>query len=225
MAKKKVTLKVSELEKILSDYHHKECWTKTKEWFGPFGKNIDERSKFLKSIMYTKSPLTKDDAEGVEDFAILQGDLIKTKAAVTNNPLFEFDLTSYSFYVVIPSSCSVQANRYKQVLLARLWPVEELTGQIKEAFLSAIRFENAKLFYFPPVDGETLGQFGFLGVFEEISYIENSLLQSSQRLASLSLIGWHLLNAFLVNHYTRPSSDDLKLRRTDYKENWSFVDG
>jgi hypothetical protein len=69
MPKKKVTLKVKDLEKILSEYHHKECWTKTKDWFVPFGKNVAERSRFLKSILYTKTPLTPEGTANVESFS------------------------------------------------------------------------------------------------------------------------------------------------------------
>ena len=224
---KKVVLKIGELEKILNDYHHNECWKKIVSWFDKFGKNAAERTKFLKSIMYTPKPLTAADAsEKVEEFFVLQGDIIKTKAAVTNSPVFDgYNPTGYSYYVVVPSSCSVQPKKYKQVLLARLLPIENTSGAIKSAFLESITFQNKRLFYFPPIDGVAVGPFGFLGIFEEISYIENSLLQSSTRVASLSLIGWHLLNAFLVNHYTRPSGDDFKIRQHVHHHDWSFNDG
>ncbi len=224
MAKKKVVLKISELETILSDYHHNECWKKTQKWFNSFGKNVIERTKFLSAIMYAAKPLTVSDAkEKVDEFHVLQGDLIKTKAAVTNSPIFfEHNPTEYSYYVVVPSSCSVQPKKYKQVLLARLWPIEDVNGSMKSAFLTSIMFENNKLFYFPPIPDLQLGEFGFLGVFEEISYIENSLLQSSTRVASLSLLGWHMLNAFLVNHFTRPSTDDFKIRHQAPHKDWSF---
>jgi hypothetical protein len=225
MAKKKVVLKVEELEKILADYHHSDCWKKTKAWFNPFGKNIQERAKFLKANMYTPKPLVTADGKGkVAAFSILQGDIIKTKSAITYEPLFDFKQEEYSYYMVVPSSCSVQPNKYRQVLLARLSPIENIDGAMKNAFVTSIKFENNKSFYLPPIDGESLGEFGFLAVFEEISHIDNKLLQSVQRLASLSRIGWHLLNAFLVNHFTRPSSDDTALRESKYDVDWSFYE-
>lgn len=225
MIKKKVVLKVNELKKILNDYHHNNCWNETKDWFKPFGKHIDERAKFLKSIMYTPKPLTATDGKDmVDEFFVLQGDIIKTNAAITNSPLFDFNPLEYSHYVIVPSSCSVQPRKYRQILLARLSPIENINGKIKDAFLQSIKFENNKLFYFPPIDNEKLGEFGFLAIFEEISYIENELLQSAQRVASLSLIGWHLLNAFLVNHYSRPSSDDIKLRELEHANEWCFYE-
>jgi hypothetical protein len=214
MTKKKIVLDVDRLANILQKYHHKECWNEIKKWFGAFGKNIAEQAKFLKSIMYTKNPLISSDTSGDINFSVLQGDIIKTKAAITNNPLFNFNQAEYSYYIIIPTSCSIQPNKYKQVLLARLCPVEDIS----------IKLENNKLFYLPPIDKVQCGEYGFLAIFEEISYIDNQLLQTTQRVASLSLIGWHLLNAFLVNHYTRPSSDDKILRESEHTSEWCFYE-
>jgi hypothetical protein len=225
MKGKKIVVNVNELETILQSYHNSDCWNEIINWFDQFGKNIDERAKFLKAFLYTSKPLTSADDQGkAGDFSVLQGDIIKTKAAITNNPLFDFNPVEYSYYLVVPSSCSVQPNRYKQVLLARLSPIESTDGQMRNVFLQSIRFENVKTFYLPPIDGEKVGEFGFVAVFEEISYIENELLQSAQRLASLSMIGWHLLNAFLVNHFTRPSSGDAVLRQSSHDAEWNFYE-
>lgn len=224
MKSKKIAVNVNELETILQSYHNSDCWDKTIQWFNQFGKKIDERTKFLKAFMYTPKPLTADDKGKVKEFSVLQGDIIKTKAAITSNPLFDFDPLEYSYYLIAPSSCSVQPNRYKQVLLARLSPIESVDGEMRNVFLQSIRLKNGKAFYLPPINGEELGEFGFVAFFEEISYIENGLLQSAQRLASLSMIGWHLLNAFLVNHFTRPSSDDFKLRQSKHNTEWFFYE-
>jgi len=225
MSRKKIILKVNELEKILSNHHHNDAWNQIKIWFEQFGKNYTERMKFLKKFMYASKPLISTDGE-VDEFHVLQGDIIKTKAAVTSGPLFDFDPLEYSYYLIVPSSCSVQPKKYRQVLLARLSPItkEKIENTVTNAFLQSINLKNNRSFYFPPIDGVVQGEFGFLAVFEEISYIANELLQSVQRVASLSLIGWHFLNAFLVNHYSRPSSDDLKLRRLEYDNEWSFYE-
>jgi hypothetical protein len=95
---------------------------------------------------------------------------------------------------------------------------------MKTIFIQSVIFKTVKTFYLPPIDGETLGEFGFVAIFEEISHIENGLLQSAQRIASLSMIGWRLLNAFLVNHFTRPSTDDVTLRKSKYDAEWSFYE-
>ncbi len=224
-AVKKVELDIDQLKSILSKYHTKDCWTQTKKWFNPFGKNIDKRINFLKEIMYAPNGPINHTAvflsKGVERFNILQGDIIKTKAAITNNPIFSFDQLEYSYYIVIPSSCSVQPNKYKWVLLTRLFPVNSLDGSIKNAFLESINLHNNKLFYLPPFN-KADNDYGYLAMFEEISYISNSILQTSSRIASLSEIGWHFFNAFLVNHLTRPSGDDLIVRNISAPKKWSY---
>ena len=225
MEKKKKTVKVTELETILQNYHNNNCWNETKAWFNQFGNNVSERAKFLKAKMYSSKPITTEDGEGkVDDFSVLQGDIIKTKAAITSVPLFDYDQLEYSYYLIVPSSCSIQPNRYKQVLLARLTPIQDIEHEMKNIFIDSVRLKAAKNFYLPPIDGESLGEFGFIAVFEEISHIDNGLLQSAQRVASLSMIGWHLLNAFVVNHFTRPSSDDVTLRQSEDDEEWSFYE-
>jgi hypothetical protein len=100
-------------------------------------------------------------------------------------------------------------------------------GKVKEFSVlqgDAIKTKAAITSYLLPIDGEELGDFGFVAIFEEISYIENELLQSVQRIASLSRVGWHLLNAFLVNHFTRPSSDDITLRQSKHDKEWGFYE-
>src|SRR5579872_3000268 len=115
--KKKKVVNISELEAILQNYHNSNCWNETKAWFNQFGSNVSERAKFLKANMYTPRPITSADGGGkVGSFSVLQGDIIKTKAAITSDPLFDYEPLEYSYYLVIPSSCSVQPNRYKQVL-------------------------------------------------------------------------------------------------------------
>ena len=214
-------LDVEKLLKILETYHKKDCWQKTQNWFKPLKGNFTERAKLLKNIIYTSAPLTEENTKGkLGDFSVLQGDIIKTKAAITNNTVFSYDRQSYSYYVIVPSSCSVQEGRYKWVLLARLWPIEKLDSANQQAYMSALKLESTKLFYFPPIDGVDVGTLGFLAVFEEISYMENSLLQSAKRVASLSEIGWRLLNGFVVNHFTRPPEGEHDARRCSFPKEW-----
>ncbi|MBL6988794.1 MAG: hypothetical protein ISR65_03415 [Bacteriovoracaceae bacterium] len=225
MVSTKAKLNVDELKDILETYHNKECWTKTQEWFEPFKRNNIERAKFLTSIMYTPSVLTpQNTSKLIGDFNVLQGDIIKTKAAITNNPVVDdYNPMNETLYVIIPSSCSVQPGRYKWVLLARLSPIGELDTEPKRSYYeNVLKFKNGKVFFFPPIKDINIGPIGFYAIFEEISYIENSILQSSLRVASLSEIGWHLLNAFIVNHLTRPSNGDYKARATAYPREWSI---
>jgi len=218
-----VKLDVDELKKILETYHNKECWTKIQKWFEPFQSDNTKRAKFFAKIMYTQDVLTAENTNNViGSFNVLQGDVIKTKSANTFNPIIkDYNPLEYNYYVVIPSSCSVQPNRYKWVLLARLSPVEPLNdGKRKSIYESVLKFKNGKIFYLPPIKGVQEGALGFYGLFEEISYIENNRLQSSSRVASLSEIGWYLLNAFIVNHLTRPPKNENKARTTNHPAKW-----
>ena len=73
--------------------------------------------------------------------------LFYSNHAITNNPLFDFNPNEYSYYVIVPSSCSIQPNKYKQVLLARLKPIENIDGSMKSAFLETIKCTiNFKIF-------------------------------------------------------------------------------
>ncbi len=154
---------------------------------------------------------------------VLQGDVVKTMAAMTHDPEFDYDDTKDSLYIVIPSSCSIQPQKYKWVLLARLYPLDDSNiPSMKSAYYEALNLKNNRYFYLPSIQNETSGEYGYLAVLEEISYIENSYLQTCARVASLSTLGWHLFNAFIVNHFTRPSGDDLKIRDSDFPEKWSL---
>lgn len=97
----------------MQNYHNSNCWNETKTWFDQFGNNVSERAKFLKANIYTPKPITPADGGGkVGNFSVLQGDIIKTKAAITSAPLFDYAPLEYSYYLIVPSSCSVQPNRF-----------------------------------------------------------------------------------------------------------------
>lgn len=225
MSKKQKVVNVEDLKKILTDHHNNDCWSQTKSWFDTFGQNVLVRTRFLKNIMYLPEIPTSGLYEGKQiDFSVLQGDIIETATALTKNPLFEYDPSKNSYYAIIPSSCSIQKNKYKFVTLARLWPIDSLEGPLKTAYQESVLLKNNKLFYFPPIDKINDGPFGFLAVFEEISYIENEYLQSVKRIATLSEMGWHLFNAFIANHFTRTSGDDFLIRKSSTPSTWSYND-
>ncbi|MGK5089196.1 hypothetical protein WDW86_16720 [Bdellovibrionota bacterium FG-2] len=135
--KNRLDLDVEDLCKSLEGKHTTEGWSAAKKWFqDQFGADVGKRLKFLDSIVYAGNPYVYNPGSGVQEFKVLQGDIIRSTLVKLPNQ---------------PETC-----------------------------------------------------IGNLACFEEVSYIENTVLQVADRVASLSDVGWHLSIPSLSIHSQDP---------------------
>jgi hypothetical protein len=215
----KLAVDVENLCSSLREKHSPESWEAAKTWFdSKFGNNKTARLKFLDAVTFADSVIVHNEKLGVEAFTMLQGDVVYTSLAKVPDPLFDYRDETFYFYVIVHPSCSIQTGRYQFVMTARLIPIvtDDSTGVLKSKLNECLGFKTTKFFYLPAIEGQPETCVGNLACFQEISYIENGHLQAAKRVGSLSEVGWHLFNAFLVYSFTRPSPDDLIIRADTY---------
>lgn len=211
--KNKLELEVAALTHALEANHAATGWQAGKKWFEEhFSGDVVARLKFLDSVLYAKTPFVHDPKSDVQEFKILQGDIVRSTMVKLPDPVHEFNEHQAYYYIVIHPSCSIQPKRHRWVLTSRLIEVLGSDGNSKGLLKDALTFKSSKFFYCPSLPDQSDKCIGNLACFEEVSYIENSVLQVADRVASLSDVGWHMFNAFLVHSFTRPSSDDKKIR-------------
>lgn len=224
-----VKVDIAALRDELSKHHQSQGWTAAQEWFQKnFGSNLAMRMKILNSVMYADDTVIVYDDDlkqkGVEKFSLLQGDVIRSTVVNVPNPVNEFIDGQQYLYIVLPTTCSVQ--RFKFVTLARLIEVhgtnKKALGLLKQVLEN---FNSAKYFYLPPLPGQVDDCIGNLAYFEEVAYIPNALVPVSDRVVSLSDIGWHLFNSFLTYHYTRVSPEELIIRAKVPIINTVYIEG
>jgi hypothetical protein len=138
--------------------------------------------------------------------------VIKTNLTKIPVPLTPFEDEDPYYYTIITRSCSTQ--RYRQIKLARLIPLtSDCDKYLKNVISDTLKLKTHKFFFLPSTKDQENNVLGNLASFEEISLIQQDDLKTVSRVESLSELGFHLLNAFLNFHHTRPSPEDLVIRR------------
>jgi hypothetical protein len=87
------------------------------------------------------------------------------------------------------------------------------TGRQKQQLKEALRLKSRRWFYLPSLPSQPEIFVGNIVDFDEVSLMRKSDLENATRLASLTQFGWHVFAQFLADFYTKPSIDDLKIRR------------
>lgn len=184
-------------------------------YIGNQGKNgaddIVSRMKFVAKT-FLISPYVFTPGANNQEFKILQGDIIQSSLVETPFPLYAYENNAAPYFIVKPNSCLVQ--RLKQVDLTRIHPIEQpVSSNIQFIMKTALRFENRRWLFIPPIDGQSNEVIGNYINFDEVSVINKADLLSATRIHSLTEFGWHVFSQYLADWYSKPSQDDLKIRK------------
>lgn len=210
---RKVEIDLDQLCAELRETRDPESWATAKAGLDKLGNDPVVRMKFLNAAVFTEAPIIYDGSKDTQEFKVLQGDIVSSVLGKVNDQVYPFEETEPYLYMVLPCSCSVQPKRLRNILTARLIEIRDGDAQIKSVVNDALFFRSTKFFYIPAIEHQAEEVLGNLACLEEVSYFLNEDLQVTTRVASLSEFGWHLLNAFLTNAFTRPSKDDYLLRK------------
>ena len=174
--------------------------------------DIVPRMKFVAKTFLT-SPYVFNPGTNNQEFKILQGDIIQSSLVETPFPLYAYESNTAPYFIVKPNSCLVQ--RLKQVDLTRIHPIEQpdISSNIQFIMTTALRFENRRWLFIPPIDGQSNNVIGNYINFDEVSVIKKADLLSATRIHSLTEFGWHIFTQYLADWYSKPSQDDFTIRR------------
>jgi hypothetical protein len=178
--------------------------------FGVKKTDIPLRMKLFSKTFLTSPYLHNSDSD-VQEFKVLQGDIVKSALVSVPYPLYDFE-ESEATYIVNPNSCLIQ--KINQVVLTRLQPItKDMDDSQRTQLADALRFKSRRWFYLPALDIQPGACIGNIVDFDEIAIMRRADLENSTRLASLTQFGWHVFSQLLADFYSKPSGDDFNIRR------------
>lgn len=189
-------------------------------------KKVPQRVDFLSPLLVTNPILFEDVKDKVwsnqEDrennqYPFLQGDVVKTTTVLRLSE--SLSVNQHDLWLVITPSCDIVRKNFIQVV--PLYKVYQ--GDLKsdpqskqrfDMFALGLKLATPRAFSIPRLPSWDLDVLGAVAMFDSLpSFIEKSDKGLAAPQASLTLYGWHLLNAFLQEFQTRANMfDELKIR-------------
>jgi hypothetical protein len=190
---------LGELEKSLSSLSHNDSAISVIRQFAAEMKDSRERlDVFNASGALVRSPILSEETtalgftEPSDDFTFLQGDVISTESAyflgerVINSPK----------YVVLSSSCDLVPDRRQYAALLRIKEIREEEPESRTKLSYLLKFIGTESIYLPALPSDGPDVLCNAIKFDGICQIRNADMALSNRIASLSPVGWRIFASF-----------------------------
>ena len=171
--------------------------------------SVLSRMKFFDETLLTSPFVWSEDMLPVQQFKVLQGDVVQTDLAATPFPLVAYGNDEPSYFIVKPNSCFLQ--RLKQVEVVRLHPVTQTVN--KRWLKQSVLMRAKRWFFLPSLPGQADDVLGNIVNFDEVSVVQTLDLENANRVASLTEFGWHIFSQLQADFYSKPSEDDYIIRQ------------
>jgi hypothetical protein len=178
--------------------------------------DVNQRVAWLAVSLLTP-PLTHDVADrraggGVEEFHVLQGDIVRTESAYNLGVRIEAPAS----YMVATSSCDLIAGRRS---VAMLLPVvakhrtdfgsdRDFGGQLAALTL----YKPRKHFYLPVLPNDPDDVVFNVALLDPLHVISNDQVNLVERTASLSLVGWRIFGVLIRELLVREAESEDRMR-------------
>ena len=190
---------LGELEKSLSSLSHSDSAISVIRQFAAEMKDSRERlDVFNASGALVRSPILSEETKALgftepsDDFAFLQGDVISTESAY-----FLGERVVYSpKYVVLSSSCDLVPDRRQYAALLRIKEIREEEPESRTKLSYLLKFKRTESMYLPALPSDGPDVLCNAIKFDGICQIRNADMALSNRIASLSLVGWRIFASF-----------------------------
>jgi hypothetical protein len=167
-------------------------------------------SWLLQTPITLEAAIEKRYSSASDAFQVLQGDVITTQSAYFMGER----LTGDRRYLILTPTCDLVSHRRAFASLLALKAMTSDTLNVGGLLSSLTAFKRSDAMYLPPFDFDLeQGILGYAVSFDGVCNIGNSEIQSSTRLASVSLVGWRVFCAMLQSVLTRASADEIALRK------------
>jgi hypothetical protein len=190
---------LNDLEKRLSSLSHSDDAISAIKQFSAEMKDSRERlSIFNASGAIVRSPILSEETKALgfnqpdDDFTFLQGNVISTESAyflgerVTNSPK----------YVVLSSSCDLVPGRRKYAALLRIKEIREEEPDVSAKLNLLLKFLRTESMYLPALPSDREDVLCNAINFDGLCQIRSADLVLSNRIASLTLVGWRIFASF-----------------------------
>lgn len=143
-----------------------------------------------------------EKAQKENKFPFLQGDVIGTEIVMR---LGEAESSQkHGIWLVLAPDCDCVRSSFIRV--APIFPVYSgrKSTEAKQRFGHSLKLSTLKAFPLPKLPSDTEGELrGYFADFEEPFYIEQASAPIATPYASMTVTGWHLLNAIIQEKETR----------------------
>lgn len=146
---------------------------------------------------------TEDDS-----FTLLQGDIITTESAF----FFGERISGRPKYAVLNSSCDLVPNRRLSASLMRIVEIRRSDPQAAATLNLLLQFRKSESMYIPRLPVDEPDVIGNAIHFDGPCQIRTSDLLLSDRIASLSLVGWRIFASFSKLVFSRSSEREVMMR-------------
>lgn len=190
---------LGELEEALSSLSHSDAALNAiKEFAAGMTDSRQRLSVFNASGALVRSPILSEETKKLgfndpsDDFSFLQGDVISTESAyflgerVVNSPK----------YVVLSSSCDLVPNRRKYAALLRIKEIRDAESDARTKLSYLLKFRSTESMYLPALASDGADVLCNAIKFDGICQIRSTDLVLSNRIASLTLVGWRIFASF-----------------------------
>jgi hypothetical protein len=190
---------LGELEEKLSTLSHSEAALDAVKQFAVGFKNTRERlAIFNADNAIVRAPICSEETRALgfdrpdDEFRLLQGDIVSTEAAyflgerVTHSPKF----------VALGSSCDLVPGRRKYAALLRVMEIRDGDADAKAKLNLLLKFMRSDSMYLPALLSDHQSVLCNAIHFDGVCQIRSCDLALSNRIASLSLVGWRIFASF-----------------------------
>jgi hypothetical protein len=181
-------------------------------------------SVFNASGAIVRSPILSEETKALgfnqpdDDFTFLQGDVISTESAyflgerVTNSPK----------YVVLSSSCDLVPGRRKYAALLRIKEIREGEPNVSAKLNLLLKFLRTESMYLPALPSDRVDVLCNAIKFDGLCQIRSADLVLSNRIASLTLVGWRIFASFSRMVIARANPRESQMRSALKQDLFNF---
>lgn len=207
---------LGELEERLSSLSHSDAALTAIKQFAAGMKDSRERIAVLNaSGAIVRSPILSEETKALgfndpdDDFTFLQGDVISTESAY----FLGERVTGAPKYVVLSSSCDLMPGRRQCAALLRIKEIREGEPDVSAKMNVLLRFMRTDSMYLPALPLDDPDVICNAIKFDGLCQIRSADLALSNRIASLTLVGWRIFASFSRMVIARANPREPQMRR------------
>ncbi len=149
-----------------------------------------------------------------DNFALLQGDVVSTEAAF----YLGVRVTGSPKYAVLSSSCDIVPGRRECAALLRVTEIRKSEPNVGAMLNLLLKFKRRDSMYLPPLSQDGSDVVCNVVQFDGICQIRSGDLLLAKRIASLSLVGWHIFSSFAQTVIGRANPRESEMRSAIEKQ-------
>jgi len=207
---------LAELERKLRELSHSdEAIREVERFSGNLAGTKERLATWNAAQAIVRRPIASGEAAALgfndadDAFTLLQGDVVRTESAY----FLGERVSGRSKYAVLNSTCDLVPGRSSYAALLRIVELRRDEERAKEKLGTLLKFTRRDSMYLPVLPDDDQDLIGNVIQFDGICQIRSGQLLLSNRLVSLSLVGWRIFASFARTVIGRANPREAELRQ------------